>query len=72
GCGRPKHQEDRNGAHHSVKTSHGVSRYILLHLCQNTTAKKIQSAKTKPAEKSTGLSAVWRRRKAPFSVGARG
>ncbi|WP_210320723.1 MULTISPECIES: hypothetical protein, partial [Rhizobium] len=32
---------------------------ILLHLRQNNAAKKIQSAKTKPAEKSTGLSAVW-------------
>ncbi|MDH6203280.1 hypothetical protein M2310_003961 [Rhizobium leguminosarum] len=31
---------------------------MLLHLRQNNAAKKIQSAKTKPAEKSTGLSAV--------------
>ncbi|MGO7624233.1 hypothetical protein ACC687_40120, partial [Rhizobium ruizarguesonis] len=36
----------------------GLSALSQGNLGQNTTAKKIQSAKTKPAEKSTGLSAV--------------
>ncbi|WP_210183662.1 MULTISPECIES: hypothetical protein, partial [unclassified Ensifer] len=43
-------------------TGHGVSRRVLLPLRQNTAVKNNPIRKTKPAEKSTGLSAVWARR----------
>jgi hypothetical protein len=64
GCGRPKHQEDRNGADKSAKTGHRVSQRPCL-ASTKTPVAKIKSPKTKPVENIDGFVSGL---KAPFGA----
>ncbi|WP_210302756.1 hypothetical protein, partial [Rhizobium fabae] len=72
GCGRPKHQEDRNGPDKTTKTGHGVSRNLSSPSAKTQPAKNPIAKKAKPAEKIDGfVSSLWAP-SAPFFVSAAG